>query len=355
MKLKLVTPTVLMIVAMAIPFQVFAGELRDRLKERLQQRTGATASSDADSGFEMLELSELGGGGNAMTCEEWARKVNRLQTRAEGRNSGPAPDLKNVAYGSENLEMLDVFFPAKKGTAPSAPIILMVHGGGWCVGDKGGAMMTENKVARWSPKGFVFVSINYPMINDGRNALAQANHVAKAAAFVQANAQKWGGDPTKLILMGHSAGAHLVSLVNASARIRQINGMRPILGTVSLDAGAIDVVKQMPNVYPFLKTRYREAFGTTEAEWIAASPFHQMDSSAAPWLGVCSTSRKDDPCGQARTYAEKSNRQSIRAAVQPEQKNHSAINKELGKPSNYTNGVETFMASLDPIVAQLLN
>jgi len=44
--------------------------------------------------------------------------------------------------------------------------------------------------------------------------------------------------------------------VNADARIRQASGMRPVLGTVSLDAGAIDVVRQMPNVYPFLKTRY---------------------------------------------------------------------------------------------------
>jgi arylformamidase len=354
MKPKYCIPVAFMIMAITTAAHADRGELRERLKERLQQRSSATASSDAITGVDAQDLSDLGGGGNAMSCDEWARKVNRLQKHTDGKNAGPAPDLKNVAYGHENLEKLDVFLPGKKSTVTLAPIILMVHGGGWCVGDKGGAMMTESKVARWVPKGFVFISINYPMINDGSNALAQASHVAKAAAFVQANAQKWGGDPTKLVLMGHSAGAHLVSLVNASAKIRQASGMRPILGTVSLDAGAIDVVKQMPNVYPFLKTRYREAFGTTEAEWITASPFHQFDASAAPWLGVCSSTRKDDPCGQAKAYADKSKSLGIKAAVQPEHKNHSAINKELGKPGDYTSKVESFMASLDPLMAQLL-
>jgi acetyl esterase/lipase len=293
-------------------------------------------------------------GNGDMSCEQWAQKVNRLEQRAAGRNSGPKPDFDNVAYGNGNLEKLDVFLPAKKSNNMPAPIIVMVHGGGWCIGDKGGATVTENKVARWTPKGFVFISINYPMVNEGSNALAQANYVAKAVAFIQAHAQQWGGDPTKLILMGHSAGAHLVSLVNASAQIRQVNRVQPILGTVSLDAGAVDVVKQMPNVYPFLKARYREAFGTTEAEWIAASPFHQLDQTAVPWLGVCSTSRKDDPCGQARAYADKSNHLGIAASVQPEHKNHGAINKDLGKAGTYTSAVEAFMSSLDPLVAQRL-
>lgn len=130
--------------------------------------------------------------------------------------------------------------------------------------------------------------------------------------------------------------------------------MQPALGTVSLDAGAVDVVRQMPKVYPFLKERYREAFGNTETEWIAASPFHRLDPQAAPWLGVCSTTRKDDPCGQARAYADKSNGLGVKASVLPQRKGHGAINSELGLPGEYTHGVEAFMASLDPVVAGLL-
>ncbi len=177
------------------------------------------------------------------------------------------------------------------------------------------------------------------------DALAQAHHIARATAFVQAKARDWGGDPRRVILMGHSAGAHLVSLVNA---------VQPLLGVVSLDAGAIDVVRQMPNVYPFLEVRYREAFGDTESACVAASPFHQIDRTAAPWLGVCSTTRKDEPCRQAQAYAEKSNDLGIRAQVLPQRKSHGAINAELGTPGDYTRAVEAFMASLDPAVARRL-
>ena len=315
----------------------------------------AAASASAGTGpLPAAQFDDLQSDARALTCAQWAAQLGRLQRFGGARNAGPTPELRDVAYGSADLDRLDVFLPKTRASGAPAPIIMMVHGGAWCVGDKAAASVTANKVARWTAKGFVFVSVNYPMVGEGADALAQANHVARAVAFVQANAGKWGGDPSRLILMGHSAGAHLVSLVNADARMRQANGVRPILGTVSLDADAIDVVKQMPRVYPFLKTRYREAFGDTEAAWIAASPFHQLDRTAAPWLGVCSTLRKDDPCGQAQAYADKSNGLGIRAAVLPQDKNHGAINADLGTPGDYTAGVEAFMAALDPVLAGLL-
>ena len=244
-----------------------AGPIRDRIRERMQERMAERGgdSTDADSN------DPNGLGGNAQNCAEWEAKVSRLQRIAANRHPGPAPSLKDIAYGNSALEKLDVYYPGGKPAGP-APVIVMVHGGGWCVGDKAVAGVTENKVGRWVPRGFLFVSLNYPMVSEGSDALAQANHVARAVAYVQAHAGEWGGDPGRVILMGHSAGAHLVSLVNADAHIRQANGVRPVLGTVSLDAGAVDVVRQMPNTYNFLKARYREAFGETEQQWIAAYP-----------------------------------------------------------------------------------
>ena len=178
--------------------------------------------------------------------------------------------------------------------------------------------------------------------------------MARAIAFVQHNAPRWGGDPARVILMGHSAGAHLVSLVHADADLRRQAGVGALLGTVSLDAGALDVVRQMPVVYPFLKTRYREAFGTSTEAWQTASPYHRLGRDAAPWLGVCSTRRQDDPCGQARAYAEKSSRLGGRAEVLPEAMNHGALNADLGLPGPYTAAVERFLAGLDPSVGALL-
>ena len=139
-----------------------AGPLRDRIRERAQERQASGGSEEADRA-DRADLADMGG--SAQSCAEWSQKVNRLQKRANGRNAGPAPSLADLSYGSESLQKLDVFLPQKAGNGGMAPIILMVHGGGWCVGDKAGTQMTANKVARWVPKGFIFVSVNYPMVS----------------------------------------------------------------------------------------------------------------------------------------------------------------------------------------------
>lgn len=333
------------VVCAALPLHaegLWRERLRERIHERLQERQENAAGAESAG-----ELDDLGGSAGE-SCADWSARVKRLERLRNARHSGPQPDMPDLAYGREALETLDVYLPRQKGTAP-APMLLMVHGGGWCVGDKRAAGVVENKARYWGEQGFVFVSVNYPMVSDGKNALAQAHHIAKAAAYVQQRARQWGADPGKLILIGHSAGAHLVSLVNASAPLRQTQGMRPPLATISLDAGAIDVVKQMPNTYSFLKTRYREAFGNSEAAWIAASPYHQLDRQAAPWLGVCSTQRKDDPCAQARAYADKSRTLGLQAQVLAQDKSHGAINKALGQPGGYTDEVANFIHHLMPL------
>lgn len=339
----------LAMLAAVLPATSPAGTLRERIRDRIEARAEARgADADADANDDYDELAA----GTALRCADWARRVRPLEQRAT-KHFAWQPGDSDVAYGPEPLATFDVYAPARRQAKP-APIIVMVHGGGWCVGDKRNAKVIRHKVGRWLPKGFVFISANYPMVGEGADALAQAGHVAKAIAYVQAHAGDWGGDGDRVILMGHSAGAHLASLVGADAALRERHGVRPLLGTVSLDAGAIDVVTQMPHVYPFLKTRYREAFGEREAQWIAASPFHRLDRHAAPWLGVCSTTRKDQPCAQAQAYADKSKALGVRADVLPEPMNHGAINATLGTPGDYTDRVEAFMAALDPVVAARL-
>ncbi len=294
-------------------------------------------------------------GGNS--CAEKNQAINKLMNGRSGKRMyGPEADIEDISYGSKKLETLDVFYPAKSSAKRSelAPVIFMVHGGGWCIGSKDMRSVTESKVSRWTPKGFMFISVNYPMIMDGSMAVAQAESVAKALAYVQANAEKWGGDPDRIIMMGHSAGAHLVSLVNADSELRKRSGAKPVLGTVSLDSGAVNVPKQMPIAVDVLKNIYKEAFGTDKEGWIAASPYHQLDKHASPWLGVCSTTRPDNPCEQAEEYAEKSRALGIEAQVLKQKKGHGSINSNLGISGRYTRAVEKFMASLDPIVKDLL-
>lgn len=254
--------------------------------------------------------------------------------------------LHDVAYGPARLQMMDVYLPPEP---TAAPVILMVHGGAWRFGDKRHPPVVENKVARWVPNGFIFVSVNYPMVPES-DPVAQADDIARALAAAQAAARGWGGDPARFILMGHSAGAHLVTLLNADPARATRLGARPWLGTVSLDSGALDVPAIMTHRHARL---YDEAFGDDPALWEAVSPIHHLTKAGPPWLGVCSNNRRAS-CGANRTYAAKATALGTRAEILSEPLSHGEINAELGKPGAYTDAIEAFMASLDPGVKALL-
>lgn len=96
--------------------------------------------------------------------------------------------------------------------------------------------------------------------------------------------------------MGHSAGAHLVALLNAQPALAQRAGAAPWLGAVSLDSAVLDLPALMGAPHAPL---YDEAFGDDPAYWAALSPYDQLVPGAAPFQFVCSTVRPDHPCQQA--------------------------------------------------------
>ncbi len=246
--------------------------------------------------------------------------------------------LANQHYGEDAAETYDVYLPP----APrNAPILFMVHGGGWAHGDKAMSRVVTNKVNHWPPKGYVLVSINYPMLPQA-DPLAQADAVARAVAQVQQAAPGWGGDPARMVLMGHSAGAHLVSLVSADPGYAAKAGARPWLGTVALDSAAFDVVAIMEQRHFKL---YDTAFGTDPAFGRAASPDHQLSGKPAPMLLVCSSKRADS-CAQARRFTQAMTARGASARVLPVALSHGDINGTLGADSAYTRDVDAFLGGL---------
>jgi acetyl esterase/lipase len=248
--------------------------------------------------------------------------------------------LGDIAYGETPAQKMDVYLPAH---AEHAPVIFMVHGGGWRRGDKAASQVVDNKVARWVAQGYVFISVNYRMLPEA-DPLMQADDVARALAAAQSRAATWGADPDKFILMGHSAGAHLVALLAAGPARARALGARPWLGTVVLDSAAVDVAQIMQRRHMRL---YDEAFGKDEAFWKSASPIQQLSAEAKPMLLVCSTTRPDKPCDAARAFAEQATALGVRAEVSPQALSHGEINRNLGLPGAYTDTVERFMRSLE--------
>jgi acetyl esterase/lipase len=191
-------------------------------------------------------------------------------------------------------------------------------------------------------QGFIFISINYRMLPEA-DPLMQADDVARALAAAQARAAEWGADPDKFILMGHSAGAHLVALLSSAPSRAQAQGARPWLGTVVLDSAAVDVAQIMQRRHMRL---YDNAFGKDAAFWKSASPIQQLSAEAKPMLLVCSTTRPDKPCDAARAFAERATALGVHAEVSAQALSHGEINHNLGLPGAYTDTVDRFMRSL---------
>lgn len=290
------------------------GPLRDRIEERREDSRTTTQPGDTGE----MDIGELSTTGVPLPAEAWLER--------------------DIPYGNDPQQRLDVYIPRQ---AKAAPVILMVHGGAWMVGDKAASTFVSNKVAHWLPKGYVIVSSNYRM-SRRPNPLEQADDIARALAFVQAKASSWGADPARVLLLGHSAGAHLVSLLTADPHIVTGQGGAPWLGTIVLDSAAFDVVEIMQGKhYGF----YDRVFGKDRAFWTEASPYHRLTVATAPMFVVCS-SRRSDACPQARVFSSKAVGLGGRAAVLPMDLTHAQINRELGQPSEYTAAVEDFIRTL---------
>lgn len=128
---------------------------------------------------------------------------------------------------------LDVYQPAGLN---DAPVLIFVHGGGWSTGNKG----IFSYIGRtFAERGYVTVVPNY-RLSPAVQHPAHVRDVARAYAWTVANIAQFGGDPTRIVLSGHSAGGHLVSLLTVNDRY---------LAEHDLDGSAIQGVIGVSGVY----------------------------------------------------------------------------------------------------------
>ncbi len=118
----------------------------------------------------------------------------------------------DIAYGTHPRQVLDLYQPLENEPGKQRPVLVFVHGGGFLKGDKGDNGSWHNaNVGRMAAKaGFVGVVINYRLAPE-HTWPAGSDDLALAIEWVQKNIQAYGGDASKLVLMGTSAGAVHVS------------------------------------------------------------------------------------------------------------------------------------------------
>ena len=266
-----------------------------------------------------------------------------LDDGADSTRQARLPDgvrlVPDISYGPDKAQRFDVYVSTRPpASLAPARVILFVHGGAWAFGDKGNRQVIDPKVAHWVDQGFLVISINYRMLPTP--VAQQADDVAAAIAFAQSQAGLWGGDPKRFILMGHSAGAHLVALIGAGSRTA--TRPQPWRATVLLDSAALDVPMIMNHRHLGL---YDRAFGADPQQWAAVSPIAQLAHGTAPMLAVCS-SRRTESCPTSGRFAAKANGLGGRVRVLREDLSHGEINATLGAPSDYTTQVDAFLQSV---------
>lgn len=253
--------------------------------------------------------------------------------------------LKNISYDPKDLgnkeQAIDVYFPAKKDRKEKSPVIIMVHGGAWMMGDKGYYPVVQNKINHWLPKGYVFISVNYEM-SFNPNPLNQVENLYKALLFITNKTNEWKLDKDQFFLMGHSAGAHLVSLLTSHPQFIHHDPKIRWKAVIALDSAVYDLPMIMNKKhYRF----YDRVFGKDKEFWLKNSPYHQITSKVSPMLIVCSTKRKDS-CPQAESYQEKAMLFQSDVRILKKALSHGDINLQLGLDQTYTKEIDDFISKI---------
>jgi acetyl esterase/lipase len=245
---------------------------------------------------------------------------------------------RDLPYGDAPAQCLDVYRPSG---ATHGGLMVLVHGGGWRRGDKSDGRLIGHKLAHWAKQGWTVASINYRLVPEA-DPLEQADDVARALSWLQGRCGQWGIDPARIVLMGHSAGAHLVAVLTADTSLAGRHGLVPWLATVAIDTAAYDLVALMEAPHFAL---YDLAFGVDPQAWRRASPLHCLQAPPVmPWLLVCSA-RRPRACGPAQALAARVRALGGRASVLPVALGHLEINRQLGLDAAYTSAVDAFIAS----------
>jgi acetyl esterase/lipase len=257
-------------------------------------------------------------------AERFAEQIREDQT----------PGGREMAYGKDPLQTLAFWPPSTKSARP-APLILFVHGGGWKRGDRTNAT-GKAKVAHFPAQGYALASINYRLV-PAATVEQQAADVAAALAHVRAHAGELGIDPARIVLMGHSAGAHLVALVGTDPRYLAAAGLdeTALAGVVALDGAAYDVPGQMQVGARFMGPTYAQAFGTDPARQRALSPSLQAAPPNAPAFLILHVQRKDG-IAQSQGLADALRKGGTSVRIEAFEgrglQGHMDINRKLGLP-----------------------
>jgi acetyl esterase/lipase len=250
---------------------------------------------------------------------------------------------KDISYAEAGVadprRTLDVFAPAD---AKGLPVVFWIHGGGWQAGDKSDVKL---KPQMFMDKGFVFVSINYRLLPDVDMG-ALTRDVAKAFRWVYDHAAEFGGDPKRVLVGGHSAGAQLAALICTDDRYLKeervpfdvLKGCVPVDGDTYDIPAMIETAETRWRVHgmPTPTSTHRVKFGNDPAKHkdFSAVTHVAKDKGIPPFL-ILHVAAHPDTSAQAFRLGAVLKDAGVPARVfGAKDTNHNKLNDDLGLPED---------------------
>ncbi len=204
--------------------------------------------------------------------------------------------LSAKAYGTSNREKLDIYLPktsSKENAAQSTnvlkKVVIFYYGGNWDSGNRADYKFVGEAL---SAQGFIVVIPDYRVYPEVLFPEFMADP-ASAAKWVKDNINQYGGNPNKVFLAGHSAGAHIAVMLALNAKYLAKQSLAPndFAGVIGL-AGPYDFL-------PLKSDRLKTIFGAETEQW-KSQPINFADGKNPPLL--LAVGKKDGTVWPRNTY-----------------------------------------------------
>jgi len=247
-------------------------------------------------------------------------------------------NLPYVPQGHER-QVLDVYSPPG---AKNLPVVFWIHGGGWQAGDKSSIQV---KPQFFQDNGFVFVSTNYRLLPQVEMGVIFTD-IAKSLRWVHEHIAEYGGDPNRILVMGHSAGAQLAALISIDERYLKAEGLSLaiIKGCVPVDGDTFDVpaiietaeTRRRVHGLPQAKVGHREKFGNTpEKHRDYSAVTHVAQNKGIPPFLIFHVADHPDTTAQAQRLANALKEASVPVTLYGgRETTHNKINADIGLPDD---------------------
>jgi len=248
-------------------------------------------------------------------------------------------DIPYVAAPAHERQVLDVYVPPG---AKQAPVVYWIHGGGWQTGHKG---LVGDKPRAFTEAGLVFVSINHRLWPSVEMD-AIISDVASGLRWVHDHIAEYGGDPSRVFVMGHSSGGQLAAIVCTDDRYlkAQSLGLSMIKGCVPVDADTFDIpaiievaeVRARAHGFPLPTAGHRQKFGNDPVKHRDFSTVtHVAPGKGIPPFLVLHVASQPDNSAQARVLRDALTRANVPVTLCGAQEStHSRINDQIGHKGN---------------------